>query len=207
MTEPAQYKAFLVDLDGTLYRQRPVQLAMALELLLFGLHHVPWLRAFRKEQEKMREEARAHGAEFSPSPFRAQLSRTAERLGAEETDLERVVTGWMFERPGKWLKRTHNRALFSELEAFRARGGRTALVSDYPASHKLEALGAQTLFDLVVASGETQGLTRLKPSPDGYLLAAERLGVSPEQCLVIGDRKDADGLAAERAKMAFRLVG
>jgi FMN phosphatase YigB (HAD superfamily) len=36
------------------------------------------------------------------------------------------------------------------------------------------------------------------------LRAAEVLGVAPKHCLVIGDRDDADGLAAENAGMAFR---
>jgi HAD superfamily hydrolase (TIGR01549 family) len=49
-------------------------------------------------------------------------------------------------------------------------------------------------------------LSCLKPWPDGYLLAAERLGVAAAECLVIGDREDADGLAASRAGMAFRRV-
>lgn len=206
MTQPAPHKAFLVDLDGTLYRAKPVQLAMAVELLILGLHRIPWLRAFRKEHEAMRLEARSLGAEFSPSPFRAQLRRTASKLGATEERLEAVVMQWMFERPGKWLKRTVNGELIGELRAFRAAGGKTALVSDYPARLKLSALGASDLFDVVVANGETDGLTRLKPAPDSYLLAAERLGVRPDECLVIGDRQDADGLAAERAKMEFRLV-
>lgn len=207
MTQPAEYKAYLVDLDGTLYRQKPVQLAMALELILFGIHRIPWLRAFRKEHEKIRHEARETGAAFEPSPFRAQLSRTAGKLGVSEEKLERVVMSWMFERPGKWLKRARNEPLLAELRSFRAQGGRTALVSDYPATQKLAALGERDVFDLVVANGETDGLTRLKPAPDGYLLAASRLGIPPEQCLVIGDRTDADGLAAERAQMGFRLIG
>jgi HAD superfamily hydrolase (TIGR01509 family) len=80
------------------------------------------------------------------------------------------------------------------------------LVSDYPALKKLHALGHANLFDTVVASGEAEGPRRLKPHPDGYLAAASRLGIEPEHCLVIGDRIDADGKAAEAAGMQFRLV-
>src|SRR5690606_40516027 len=53
--------------------------------------------------------------------------------------------------------------------------------------------------------GESGGPSALKPAPDGYLKAALSLGVSPEHCLVIGDRDDADGAAARAAGMAFRL--
>jgi HAD superfamily hydrolase (TIGR01549 family) len=58
----------------------------------------------------------------------------------------------------------------------------------------------------VVASGETEGHTALKPDPAGYLRAAAELAVSPDRALVIGDRPDADGLAASRAGMGFRRV-
>jgi HAD superfamily hydrolase (TIGR01509 family) len=46
----------------------------------------------------------------------------------------------------------------------------------------------------------------LKPDPEGYLLAARTLGVEPAQCLVIGDRLDADGAAAQAAGMAFQHI-
>ena len=71
---------------------------------------------------------------------------------------------------------------------------------------KLDALGAGDLFDCVVASGEPGGPELLKPHPDGMLKAARALGELPEACLVIGDRTDADGEAARRAGMAFRLI-
>ncbi len=79
-------------------------------------------------------------------------------------------------------------------------------MSDYPARRKLEASGVAELFEQVVANGEQGGPGRLKPWPDGYLLAAEQLGVAPGECLVIGDRADADGEAARRAGMAFRRI-
>ena len=49
-------------------------------------------------------------------------------------------------------------------------------------------------------------LLELKPHPEGYLSAAERLGVAPSACLVIGDRDDADGAAARAAGMAVHII-
>ena len=88
----------------------------------------------------------------------------------------------------------------------RSEGVRTALVSDYPASEKLGCMGVEHLFDTVVANGEPGGATRLKPDPQCLLLAASRLGIEPHRCLVIGDRDDADGMAASAAGMAFYRV-
>ncbi|MFO0564391.1 MAG: HAD-IA family hydrolase [Polyangiaceae bacterium] len=195
-------RAWLVDLDGTLYEARWVKLAMASELALGGLGAVKVLRRFRKEHELMRE-AEETDAE---SPFEAQIRRTAAALSVPSSTVEARVVEWMIERPQKWIRRFRRDALLSEIREYRAAGGRTALVSDYPARGKLEALEAAALFDVVVASGEPGGPRRLKPDPDGYLTAARRLEVDPGDCLVIGDRDDADGAAARAAGMAFRKV-
>jgi FMN phosphatase YigB (HAD superfamily) len=195
-----EFDAWLVDLDGTLYRARWVKLLMATELAIGGWSAVLPLRRFRHEHEQIRE----HGG--GSDPFRLQLARTAEALSMEEDVLEGLVQRWMIERPGRWLARFKRNELFEEIRAFRAVGGKTAVVSDYPARSKLQALGASALFDVVVASGEPGGPGRLKPDPAGYLRAAAELGVRPERCLVIGDRDDADGAAARSAGMQFRLV-
>jgi HAD superfamily hydrolase (TIGR01549 family) len=196
------YAAWLVDLDGTLYRARWVKLLMAAELGLAGWRVVRTLRHFRQEHERLRAELGAEG----DSPYVTQIARTAAALQLEHATVEARVSEWMIRRPTKWIRRFANRALADEIRAFREAGGKTALVSDYPASIKLEALGHSGLFDVVVACGEPGGPRRLKPDPHGYLTAAESLGVAPARCLVIGDREDADGAAALAAGMAFRKV-
>ena len=132
-----------------------------------------------------------------------QSQRTAERLHVGADRVSQIVDQWMFERPGKWLRLFRRRRLLALISEHRKRGGKTALVSDYPAQRKLAAMGVSHLFDVVVASGEPGGPHQLKPSAVGILLAADRLQVAPSQCLVIGDRVDADGEAARRADMRF----
>lgn len=193
-------RAWLVDLDGTLYTPAPVKLLLAAELAFGGWGAAGVLRRFRAEHEHLRTLA------LEGDPFALQLSRTAEALGRPVADVEGHVRHWMIERPGRWLAAFRRQALLDEIEAFRRSGGRTALVSDYPAKRKLESLGAAGLFDAVIASGEPGGPTRLKPHPDGYLRAAAAVEVEPSACLVIGDRDDADGAAARAAGMAFRRI-
>lgn len=205
----AEHDAWLVDLDGTLYRQGPVRLAMAAELLLLGPHRIRAIKQFRREQERLRGELAAapSGNGDSPGcPYQTQLARTAAVLGCPVDALAPVIREWMERRPGKWLRLFRRRWLLAEIAEFRARGGKTALVSDYPAQAKLASLQVESLFDLVVASGEPGGPPELKPSPAGFLLAAARLQIAPARCLVIGDRPDADGLAASRAGMTYRQV-
>jgi len=196
-------RAWLVDLDGTLYDARAVKLLAGLELVLAGGASVRSIRRFRREHERLRAEL----VEPVASPFELQLERAASALGCAPDRLRGQVEEWMLRRPAKWTRWFRRRSLLAEIERFRGAGGRTALVSDYPARTKLAGLGASALFDVVVANGEAGGPGRLKPWPDGYLAAAERLGVAPAACLVVGDREDADGEAARRAGMAFRRIG
>lgn len=202
ISEAQEVDAWLVDLDGTLYWQFPVRVAMAMELALFGWRDLGLIARFRREQEALRKAEVATGC-----PYQTQLERTARALGRETADIRGIVSEWMEQRPGKWMRLWRRRSVLMRVAAFRQTGGRTALVSDYPARQKLAALNAVQLFDVIVACGEADGPLELKPSPQGYLMAAERLGVEPSRCLVIGDREDADGEAARRAGMRFWQVG
>lgn len=197
------YSAWLIDLDGTLYWATGVKLAMALELFFFGLRTARRLGRFRQEHELLRQDPPADGAD----PFAIQIERAARALAIEPSALERDVRNWMIRRPLPYISLFRRRGLLSEIASFRRAGGRTGLVSDYPAREKLRALGVGDLFEVVVASGESAGPSRLKPDPDGYQRAARALSVRPEACLVIGDRDDADGEAARAAGMGFRKIG
>ena len=199
---PYQFAAWLVDLDGTLYHQAFVRAMMAAELVLWGRSAIKILTAFRREQERMRAD-RPPGVN---DPFQRQIERTAERLAIRESDVAAVVDRWMIERPGRWLRICRRRTFLSAVAEYRTRGGKTAIVSDYPARRKLAALRAEALFDVIVACGEPGCTTELKPNPLGLTRAAEQLGVRPVDCLVIGDRPTVDGEAARRAGMAFRHV-
>ena len=195
------HRVWLVDLDGTLYHALPVKLVSGLELALRRPHDLRRIAVFRREHERQRE------CSGEGDPFRAQLAGAARRLGLSVHTLECKVRWAMIERPCRWLRLFRRRSLLREMAAFRASGGRLALVSDYPARAKLAALRCGELFDVVVAAGESGGPVRLKPDPDGYLRAARSLGVAPADCVVLGDRPDADGAAAALAGMAFRRIG
>lgn len=196
------YAAWLIDLDGTLYRSLPVKAAMGGELCFAGHRIRRVIREFRRQHEALRRSE----FEGGPSPFEMQLARTAERLQCPIDEVRATVVEWMIVRPSRWLRCFRRRPLLDEIASFRERGGRTALVSDYPARAKLAALDATELFDVVVANGETTKPYQLKPSPQPFVMAAELLGVPSEACLIVGDRLDADGLAAQRAGMAFRHI-
>jgi len=73
--------------------------------------------------------------------------------------------------------------LVAAVAAARARGLRTALISNTDALDPA-ALDWAALFDEILLSGE---LGVGKPDPRIYLLAADRLGLIPEQCVFVDD--------------------
>lgn len=58
----------------------------------------------------------------------------------------------------------------------------------------LKQLGIREFFDAVADGNQIE---RLKPDPEVFLLAAHKLGMAPEQCLVVEDSPD--GILAARA--------
>jgi HAD superfamily hydrolase (TIGR01509 family) len=78
-----------------------------------------------------------------------------------------------------------------------ASGGARPLVE-----RTLELIGVRELFPIVVVAAD---VPRGKPEPDIFLLAAERMGVAPEHCLVFEDGQP--GLvAAKRAGMQALFI-
>ena len=67
-----------------------------------------------------------------------------------------------------------------------AGGAPVALVSGASSARLARTTQALGIADVVAAS-VTWGEARGKPAPDPYLLAADRLGVAPEECVVVED--------------------
>ncbi len=69
----------------------------------------------------------------------------------------------------------------------RRRGLRQAIVSSTPPENialALRLLGLEGAFDAIVSGDD---VSRGKPDPEGYSLAARRLGVDPSRCVVVED--------------------
>ena len=105
---------------------------------------------------------------------------------------------------------TQNRVLrwkagATELLAFlKSQGVKVALASGTNLSsvrRYFEKLDALHLFDVIVGGDEVENG---KPAPDIFLLAAERLGVSPRDCIVFEDSKG--GVTAAHSA-GMRVVG
>src|SRR5262249_10923900 len=66
----------------------------------------------------------------------------------------------------------------------------------------LETVGLDRVFGAIVSGDEVE---RGRPAPDGFLLAARRLGVQPERCLVVEDSRNGV-LAGKAADMSVIAI-
>ena len=90
------------------------------------------------------------------------------------------------------------------LEALRQRGLKAAVASSSLRSWvdlKLTTLGLQDAFDTVLGGDD---VSRGKPDPDIYLLAAQHLGLSPRECIAIEDSPA--GIAAAVAAGTYTIA-
>jgi phosphoglycolate phosphatase/putative hydrolase of the HAD superfamily len=199
-------RAVLFDLDGTLYRQRPVRGLMALELAALAFSRplqapVSWrvLSEFRRAQETLRRQDSDRGAA-------GQLEITAQRTGRTVEQVEEIVTEWMMERPLKYLLRCRADGLLPLLDFLNQRVIKVGVLSDYPAEMKLKALGVGGRFSLVLSASDPD-VGAFKPHPRGFLAAAARWQVDASEVLVVGDRPDADAAGASAAGMPCVIIG
>ena len=87
------------------------------------------------------------------------------------------------------------------LGRLRARGYKLGMITNGVAEthrEKIVVLGLEEVFDEIFIADEV-GLA--KPDPRIFLLAAERLGVAPQRCAMVGDRYDRDVRGAQDAGM------
>jgi beta-phosphoglucomutase len=183
------FRALLFDLDGVLLDSEPLHKEAKREAFARLGRTVPE-RHFLDFRGRTDEAfAEIVGAELGmPPEERAEVLRLKHALFAEgEKDLPPVPGALAF------------------LAAARGRFGKLALATS--AIPRLQAaafdhLGLHPFFDAVVNAAD---ITRPKPDPEPYQVAAARLGVPPEACLVIEDSRNGilSGLAAGCAVAAL----
>ncbi len=139
----------------------------------------------------------AHTREVVARYFRTDDPETVMRLCSER--VHRLEERGVPLKPG----------VHTILAGLRTAGYRIAVASSSPMDmirHNLRLAGVEEQFDVLTSGRE---VTRCKPDPDVFLLAAERLGVPPEECYVFEDSRvgiEAGWRAGCRAVMIPDLV-
>jgi HAD superfamily hydrolase (TIGR01509 family) len=166
---PGPFKAYLFDCDGTIADSMPV-------------HYRSWQEALAEWQ-----------CTFSEDTFYAwagmPIPEVIERL-AREQGLELPVDAIATRKEALYQAHLGTLAAVPEVLAhIEAQRGRLplAVVSGSvreSVEATLGALGLRAAFDTLVCAGD---YTRSKPDPEPFLVAADRLGVAPRECLVFED--------------------
>jgi putative hydrolase of the HAD superfamily len=182
------------DVDGTLYRQRPLRLRMARDLLFYtllkrDLNVIAVLAKYRRIRERLGDE---QAIDFE----RALIAQTAAATANSPDRVRAIVSEWIDQRPLGYLASCRYPNLSELFAGLRRSGKSIGILSDYPAEAKLKALDL-TAHHVVFAGDEGVGL--LKPHPRGLESLIAAAGVKPHETIVIGDRVDRDGLVARRA--------
>ena len=200
--ENSTRKAVIFDLDGTLYDAWPLKQKMAWRLLRAyamnpwqGLEVIRGLSAYRKAHEQLRHQT-THDTDLR----HAQLQIASDRTGIPLPRIESWVQRWMEEEPLSLLAPLMKPGLLPLLYQLKAAGYGLGVVSDYAALEKLQYLGIDSFFDVVLCAQDKK-VNQMKPSPEGLLLAAKLLGVRPQHAVYIGDRTGVDDVAALAAGM------
>lgn len=183
-------KAVAFDVDGTLYPNASMYL-LSLGMALGNLRLL-------KTLEDVRGELRAH-PDTSDDFHRVQAKLVARRLGLTPERAYALIEGRVYTQ---WFRIFTKLKPFDGLrevvDAFRVRGLKLAVLSDFPIRHRLEHLGLGGPWDCAFSSEETG---HLKPNPQSFTQLADRLGLLPSEVLYVGNSYTYDVLGALAAGM------
>jgi HAD superfamily hydrolase (TIGR01509 family) len=174
-------RAVIFDMDGLMIDSEPLQ-------------KEAWQATLRRYGHEMDEAlfAQLIGLRISEDAVRLRdrfnLPVTAEVLLRQRT--ESFLAGL----PGRLRAMPGLSELIADL---RARGLKRALATSGERRYVAMVMSELNLDGAFDATVVAEDVTRGKPAPDVYLLAAERLGLPPAQCLVLEDAPN--GVAAAKA--------
>ncbi len=197
--EWARVRAVIFDVDGTLYRQRPVRIRMACRLAGYFLFHPLKIRELKGiwHFRKLRETER-----YRKASLEEQIRAAAKKAGIGDPErLRAAIQRWMFREPLSAVAAFADGKALALMRQAQSEGKRILIYSDYAPEEKLAALDVRA--DAVYYPGR-DGIDELKPSKKCMRRILEAQGLSPAETVYVGDRDERDGAAA--ASVGVRYV-
>lgn len=184
---PGEFHAYLFDCDGTIVDSMP-------------LHYIAWKQTLAE-----------WGCDFDEQLFYAWGGRPVADIIAslnQQHGLQMPVSDVARAKESRYHEQLHQLQPIPEVvEHVHAQFGRIplAVVSGSRRNSVIGSLTALNLLDKFETLVCAEDYARGKPAPDGFLLAAQRLGIAPGNCLVFEDT-DLGIQAAAAAGMSFVRV-
>jgi HAD superfamily hydrolase (TIGR01549 family) len=180
------------DVDGTLYRQRPLRLRMGRDMMLHtvakrDLNAISVVTNYRRIRERL-------AAEEIVDFESVLIAETAKATSMSPETVHAIVFEWIEKRPLRYLRSCRFSGVPQLFAGLQRAGRKIGIFSDYPATEKLTAMGLAAHH--VVAASDV-GL--LKPHARGLQSLMAAAGATAHETLFIGDRADRDGVAGQRA--------
>jgi HAD superfamily hydrolase (TIGR01509 family) len=164
-----EFGAYLFDCDGTIADSMP-------------LHYIAWKKVMAE-----------WNCEYPEDLFYSWGGKPVRKIIADLNKihgLEMPIEATARRKESLYLEQLSQlKAIPEVLEQIEAEHGRIpfAVVSGSTRDSVVGSLSVLGLLDRFETIVSAEDYTRSKPAPDGFLLAAERLGVAPADCLVFED--------------------
>mgnify|MGYP002852017988 CR=1 FL=1 len=191
-------KGVIFDFDGTLYDMT----CMPVDLVLNDIKNCLIMKADRKVRHNLK------GKDFG------SLEKLMDVYCSQVSD----VTGVSKEKILEWYLNIYPKEMVSLLkkkykayekaqEVFKTlslSGIKFSVFSDYPmVRERMEAVGLKEIVPLCHDFYYAGDFGSFKPAPRPFLEIAFSMGLSQNECLVVGDRDDTDGEGARLCGMSF----
>jgi putative hydrolase of the HAD superfamily len=190
----SEIKLVVFDVDGTLYDQHALRMRMVRDMLLHtilrqDLGVMSVIKTYRRIRERL--------GDTEVFDFESHLiAETVATTGFSEEKVLAIVHEWIEQRPLPYLLSCRYPGLTELFAGLKRSGKIIGVFSDYPAHQKLSALNLAADY---IASAQDDCIRLLKPHPKGLEFLISKAGFTAAETVLIGDRIERDGIAAQRA--------
>lgn len=186
-------KAVAFDIDGTLYPAWKLFIRMP----LYFVRHLFFYLHFGKVRKQLRRLG------VLQNFYEKQAELMAARLNISVDASKEKVDGIAYSGISHYFEKIKPYKDIEEtFRLFHEAGLKVGILSDFPVAQKGDVWGCLKYADVSISSEDTGAL---KPSPHAFTVLAEKLGISPEQILYVGNnlKYDVGGAASIGMKTAY----